>query len=238
MAIKTLLVTGGCGFIGSNFVRYVLAQHKDIRVINFDALTYAGNPDNLDDVKAPRYEFVRGDITSGADVAAVMKKAQLVVHFAAESHVDRSIEGPEVFSRTNTLGTQILLDHARANSVERFVHVSTDEVYGSLGKEGYFTEESALAPNSPYSASKAGSDLSGPRLLSHFRISWHYYALFQQLRPISVSGEAYSVDDFSCARKQALPVYGDGMNVRDWLYVTDHCRAIDAVCSGASGRGL
>ena len=130
MAIKTLLVTGGCGFIGSNFVRHMLVQHRDIRVINFDALTYAGNPDNLDDIRNdPLYEFVRGDITSGADVAAVMKRAQFVVHFAAESHVDRSIEGPEIFSRTNTLGTQILLDHARANSIERFVYVSTDEVY-------------------------------------------------------------------------------------------------------------
>src|SRR5208283_2403378 len=229
MAVKTLLVTGGCGFIGSNFVRYVLDQHKDIRVINFDALTYAGNPDNLADIKAPRYEFVRGDITSGADVAAVMKKTQLVVHFAAESHVDRSIEGPEVFSRTNTLGTQILLDHARANGVERFVHVSTDEVYGSLGKEGYFTEESVLAPNSPYSASKAGSDLlvrayyhtfGFPGIITRCSNNYGPYQFPEKLIPLMITN---ALED------KPLPVYGDGMNVRDWLYVEDHCRAIDAV---------
>jgi len=237
MAVKTLLVTGGCGFIGSNFVRYVLAQHKDIRVINFDALTYAGNLDNLDDVKDARYEFVRGDITSSADVAAVMKKAQFVVHFAAESHVDRSIEGPEVFSRTNTLGTQILLDHARANSVERFVHVSTDEVYGSLGKEGYFTEESVLAPNSPYSASKAGSDLlvrayyhtfGFPGIITRCSNNYGPYQFPEKLIPLMIS---------NALENKPLPVYGDGMNVRDWLYVTDHCRALDAVLhQGGAGE--
>ena len=230
MAVKTLLVTGGCGFIGSNFVRHVLARHKDIRVINFDALTYAGNPDNLDDIKDDsRYEFIRGDITSGADIAVVMKKAQIVVHFAAESHVDRSIEGPEVFSRTNTLGTQILLDHARANSVERFVHVSTDEVYGSLGQEGYFTEESALAPNSPYSASKAGSDLlvrayyhtfGFPGIITRCSNNYGPYQFPEKLIPLMIS---------HAFENKPLPVYGDGMNVRDWLYVTDHCRALDAV---------
>jgi dTDP-glucose 4,6-dehydratase len=237
MTVKTLLVTGGCGFIGSNFVRYVLAQHKDIRVINFDALTYAGNLDNLDDVKDARYEFVRGDITSGADVAAVMKKVQLVVHFAAESHVDRSIEGPEVFSRTNTLGTQILLDHARANSIERFVHVSTDEVYGSLGKEGYFTEESVLAPNSPYSASKAGSDLlvrayyhtfGFPGIITRCSNNYGPYQFPEKLIPLMIS---------NALENKPLPVYGDGMNVRDWLYVTDHCRALDAVLhQGSAGE--
>ena len=230
MAIKTLLVTGGCGFIGSNFVRYLLAQRKDLRVINFDALTYAGNLENLDDIKSdPRYEFVRGDITSGADVAAVMKKAQIVVHFAAETHVDRSIEGPEVFTRTNTLGTQILLDHARINAVERFVHVSTDEVYGSLGTEGYFSEKSPLAPNSPYSASKAGSDLlvrayyqtfGFPSIITRCSNNYGPYQFPEKLIALMIT---------NALENRPLPVYGDGMNVRDWLYVEDHCRAIDSV---------
>jgi len=237
MAVKTLLVTGGCGFIGSNFVRHMLGQHKDLQIINFDALTYAGNLDNLDDVKDHRYEFVRGDITSAADVAAVMKKVQFVVHFAAESHVDRSITGPEVFARTNVLGTQILLDHARANSIERFVHVSTDEVYGSLGKEGYFTEETPLAANSPYSASKAGSDLlvrayhhtfGFPGIITRCSNNYGPYQFPEKLIPLMISN---ALED------KPLPVYGDGMNVRDWLYVEDHCRAINVVLSkGKAGE--
>jgi len=232
MATKTLLVTGGCGFIGSNFVRYVFEQHKDIRIINFDALTYAGNLDNLEDLKDPRYEFVRGDITSGRDVAVVMKRAQLVVHFAAESHVDRSIEGPEVFTRTNTLGTQVLLDQARANSIEKFVHVSTDEVYGSLGKEGYFSEDTPLAANSPYSASKAGSDLlvrayyhtfGFPGIITRCSNNYGPYQFPEKLIPLMIS---------NALENKPLPVYGDGLNVRDWLYVRDHCRAIDEVLLG------
>jgi dTDP-glucose 4,6-dehydratase len=227
--IKTLLVTGGCGFIGSNFVRHILAQHKDIQVINFDALTYAGNPDNLADLKDQRYEFIRGDITISADVASVMKRVQAVVHFAAESHVDRSIEGPEVFTRTNMLGTQVLLDHARKNSIERFVHVSTDEVYGSLGKEGYFTEETQIAPNSPYSASKAGSDLlvgayhhtfGFPGIITRCSNNYGPYQFPEKLIPLMIS---------NALEGKPLPVYGDGMNVRDWLYVSDHCQAIDVV---------
>ncbi len=238
MAAKTLLVTGGCGFIGSNFIKHILARHKNLCVINFDALTYAGNPDNLDDIKDdPRYEFVRGDITSGENVASVMKKSQLIVHFAAESHVDRSIEGPAVFSRTNTLGTQILLDHARANSIERFVHISTDEVYGSLGEKGYFTEDSPLLPNSPYSASKAGSDLlvrayhhtfGFPGIITRCSNNYGPYQFPEKLIPLMIS---QALED------KPLPVYGDGMNVRDWIYVEDHCRAIDAVlCRGQVGE--
>ena len=237
MATKTLLVTGGCGFIGSNFVRYVFEEHKDLRIINFDALTYAGNLDNLDDLKDLRYEFVHGDITSVSDVAAVMKRAQLVVHFAAESHVDRSIESPEVFTRTNTLGTQVLLDQARAHSIERFVHVSTDEVYGSLGKEGYFFEESPLAANSPYSASKAGSDLlvrayyhtfGFPGIITRCSNNYGPYQFPEKLIPLIV---------LNALEGKPLPVYGDGKNVRDWLYVEDHCEAIWSIMnSGRTGE--
>ncbi len=157
---RKLLITGGSGFIGSNFIKYMLGAYPAYKLVNLDALTYAGNPDNLADIAGdPRYQFIRGDITKGAEVASAMKGVWGIIHFAAESHVDRSIEGPEVFTRTNTLGTQVLLDHARTQGIERFVHVSTDEVYGSLGPTGYFTEGTPLSPNSPYSASKAGSDL-------------------------------------------------------------------------------
>ncbi len=230
MPLITVLVTGGSGFIGSNFIKHILGAHQDVRVINFDALTYAGNPDNLAELThEPRYSFRRGDITSGVDVGAVMPGVQYVVHFAAESHVDRSIEGPEVFTRTNTLGTQILLDHARANGIAQFVHVSTDEVYGSLGTEGYFTEDTPLAPNSPYSASKAGSDLlvrayhhtfGFPGVITRCSNNYGPYQFPEKLIPLMISN---ALDN------KPLPVYGDGMNVRDWLYVEDHCRAIDAV---------
>jgi len=223
-------VTGGAGFIGSNFIHYMLRQYPECRLINFDALTYAGNPENLtaaaDDV---RYRFVKGDITDGAAVGAVMQEADLVVHFAAESHVDRSIEGPEVFVKTNVLGTQVLLDYARARKIEKFVHVSTDEVYGSLGPSGYFTEETPLAPNSPYSASKAGSDLMARAYYETFgfpvvitRCSNNYgpYQFPEKLIPLMIA---------NALENKPLPVYGDGMNVRDWLYVEDHCTAIARV---------
>ncbi len=228
--MNKLLVTGGCGFIGTNFIRHVLNKYPDYRVINFDALTYAGNPDNLEDIASNgRYEFVRGDITSAADVSAVMKRAQKVVHFAAESHVDRSIEGPEVFTRTNTLGTQVLLDHARACGIERFIHVSTDEVYGDLGDTGYFTEDSPLAPNSPYSASKAGADLlvhayhhtfGFPAIITRCSNNYGAYQFPEKLVPLMI---------VNALAGKPLPVYGDGKNVRDWLYVQDHCAAIDRV---------
>ena len=232
---KIVLVTGGCGFIGANFVRYLLNTYPSCRVINLDVLSYAGNPDNLRDVEDdPRYRFVRGDITAAADVGAVMAGVDAVVHLAAESHVDRSIAGPEIFTRTNVLGTQILLDQARAHAVPRFIHVSTDEVYGSLGPEGYFAEDTPLAPNSPYSASKAGSDLVARAYFKTFgmpvvitRCSNNYgpYQFPEKLIPLMIS---------QALADRPLPVYGDGLNVRDWLYVEDHCAAIDWVLQ--SGR--
>ena len=230
MTDRKLLITGGSGFIGSNFVKYMLSAYPGYQLINFDALTYAGNPDNLADIAQDvRYKFVRGDIVSSIQVAEVMKGIWGGVHFAAESHVDRSIEGPEVFTRTNTLGTQILLDYARAAGVERFIHVSTDEVYGSLGPTGYFTENTPLAPNSPYSASKAGSDLlvrayyetfGFPGIITRCSNNYGPYQFPEKLIPLMISN---ALEDWS------LPVYGDGLNVRDWLYVEDHCRAIDVV---------
>ena len=157
---KKILVTGGCGFIGSNFVRHMLKTHVDVKIINLDTLTYAGNLDNLKVIENDkRYSFIKGDITERKDVERALKNADSVVHFAAESHVDRSIEKAEVFIKTNVIGTHLMLECAREYDIAKFVHVSTDEVYGSLGSEGYFTEETPIAANSPYSASKASSDL-------------------------------------------------------------------------------
>lgn len=235
---KTLLITGGCGFIGSNFIRYMLERYPQYRLINFDLLTYAGNPGNLAEVAAdPRYTFVRGDIADREAVQRVMSQVDQVIHFAAESHVDRSIEGPEVFVRTNVLGTQVLLEYARACSIERFIHVSTDEVYGSLGPQGYFSEQTPLAPNSPYSASKAGSDLLARAYYETFRFpviitrcsnNYGPYQYPEKLIPLMIN---------NALKDKPLPVYGDGLNVRDWLYVTDHCAAIDRVLHhGVPGR--
>ena len=226
-----ILVTGGAGFIGSNYVRLLLQETTD-HVVNLDLLTYAGNLANLagceDD---PRYTFVRGDIADRDLVAAVLNDHHIdaVVHFAAESHVDRSVSGPEIFVRTNILGTEILLEESRRRGVEKFVMVSTDEVYGSLGPEGRFTETTPLAPNSPYAASKAAADLLCRAFFKTYgfpvvttRCSNNYgpYQFPEKLIPLMI---ANALED------KPLPVYGDGRNVRDWLYVGDHCRAVDLV---------
>lgn len=235
--MKNILVTGGCGFIGSNFVRYILTKYKDSTVVNYDKLTYAGNPENLRDLENNRnYIFIKADICDQKQVQKAFQEFHIdtVVHFAAESHVDRSITGPEIFIITNVLGTQILLETARncwkeAFDGKRFLHVSTDEVYGSLGKTGYFTETTSLAPNSPYSASKAGSDMlvnayhhtfGLPVVITRCSNNYGPYQYPEKLIPLMI---ANAMDN------KPLPVYGDGMNVRDWLYVEDHCSAIAAV---------
>jgi dTDP-glucose 4,6-dehydratase len=230
--MKNVLVTGGAGFIGSNFVRYLLKAHPDVRVVNFDKLTYAGNLENLIDVAGdPRYAFVKGDICDSTVVGETFRKfaVDTVVHFAAESHVDRSILGAAVFVETNVAGTQVLLDIVKATGAQRFLHVSTDEVYGSLGQSGRFTESSPLHPNSPYSASKAGSDLLAlayqhtfglPVIVTRCSNNYGPYQFPEKLIPLMI---ANALDN------KPLPVYGEGLNVRDWLYVEDHCSAIDAV---------
>jgi dTDP-glucose 4,6-dehydratase len=229
--MSTLLVTGGCGFIGSNFIRRLLAHDPTVRVLNFDALTYAGNPANLADLEAhPNYRFVHGDITDAAAVRHVFSfDVRHVIHFAAESHVDRSIHDSGPFVRTNVLGTQTLLDAARAFQVERFVQVSTDEVYGSLGETGYFTEETPLAPNSPYSASKAAADLlvrsyahtfDFPAVITRCSNNYGPYQFPEKLIPLFVT---------NLLKDQPIPVYGDGQQVRDWIHVDDHCAAVEAV---------
>lgn len=229
--MPTLLVTGGCGFIGANFVRLQLWTHPDQKIVNLDKLTYAGNPENLADISDdPRYAFEHGDICDREFVDRVLKdhKPDLVVNFAAESHVDRSILDSGPFVRTNIVGTQVLMDACRAAGVQRYLQVSTDEVYGSLGAEGFFTEETPLAPNSPYSASKAAADLlvrgyvhtfGFPAVITRCSNNYGPYQFPEKLIPLFIS---------NAMKDQALPVYGTGENVRDWIHVLDHARGIDA----------
>jgi dTDP-glucose 4,6-dehydratase len=234
-----VLVTGGCGFIGSNFVRHLLATDSAASVINFDALTYAGNLKNLADLNDhSRYAFIKGDITSRDDVRSVMQRGITdVINFAAESHVDRSIQDSGPFVRTNVIGTQVLLDAAREFGVKKYVQVSTDEVYGSLGPTGLFTEETPLHPNSPYSASKAGADQLVLAYQHTFgldavvtRCSNNYgpYQFPEKLIPLFVT---------NLLNDQPVPVYGDGMQIRDWIHVLDHCRGVEAAWRrGKSGE--
>jgi len=232
-----VLITGGCGFIGSNFVRSVLRQKSNCRLINLDKLTYAGNPENLRDIEDDsRYRFVKGDITDAALVEQIFteEKIDTVVHFAAESHVDRSIAGPAEFIQTNIVGTFTLLEAARKSWLQdgtgladkRFLHVSTDEVYGSLGATGYFTEETSYDPRSPYSASKASSDhlvqayyhtYGLPVLITNCSNNYGPYHFPEKLIPLIIN---------NALNDKQLPVYGDGKQVRDWLYVEDHCAAV------------
>ena len=233
-----ILITGGCGFIGSNFIRYYLKRHDDVEIVNFDKLTYAGKKKNLSDVEDDRrYSFVKGDVAVMGQVKEVMEGIDSVVHFAAESHVDRSIIDPGIFIQTNITGTYNLLECARENGVRKLIHISTDEVYGSLGAEGSFTENSPLSPNSPYSASKASSDLLVRSYCNTFglpavicRCSNNYgpYQFTEKLIPLTIT---------NAMNDKLLPVYGDGLQSRDWIYVEDQCRALDAVLmSGRNGE--
>ena len=230
-----LIVTGGCGFIGSEFVRQGLARPEVTSLVNIDLLTYAGNPDNLAAVASdPRYRFVQADIADEVAMQAIFfeesqkteQPLDAVVNFAAESHVDRSILSPQDFIRTNINGTSILLEKARVYNVKRFLQVSTDEVYGSLGPEGYFTEETPLHPNSPYSASKASADLLAGAshhtygqevLITRCSNNYGPYQFPEKLIPLMI---------LSTMQDKPLPVYGDGLNVRDWIHVADHCEAL------------
>jgi len=227
--MRRILVTGGAGFIGSNFVRMVLSEHPDCFVVNLDKLTYAGNLENLAEfMEHENHKFVKGDICDGVLVEKIIDECQVdtIVNFAAESHVDRSISDPKAFIEANITGTLTLLEAARDKNLARFVQVSTDEVYGSLGPEGMFTEQTPLSPNSPYSASKAGAD----HLVRAFGHTWgvkynitrcsnNYgpYQFPEKLIPLMIN---------NALNDKELPVYGDGLQVRDWLYVYDHCTAI------------
>ncbi len=235
---RKIMVTGGCGFIGSNFIRHIINKYPEAEVVNLDALTYAGTLENLRDVgKNPRYKFIKGSVCDPHAVAEAMDKADAVVHFAAESHVDRSIEDPSVFVMTNVVGTQVLLDRAVKLKLEFFVQISTDEVYGSLGPEGYFTETTPLSPNSPYSASKAGADMLAlayhhtfglPVAVTRCSNNYGPYQFPEKLIPLFIN---------NALQDKPVPLYGDGQNVRDWLHVSDHCKAVDMVMrKGAPGE--
>lgn len=227
--MKNLLVTGGAGFIGSNFLNYILNDTDVYNIINLDKLTYAGNLENLKTIEAKKnYHFIKGDICNSDLVGYLFEKYKIkyVINFAAESHVDRSILGSKIFFQTNVIGTNVLLENARRFEVEKFLQVSTDEVYGSLGKEGYFTESSNLSPNSPYSSSKASADMMAlafyhtyglPIVITRCSNNYGTYQFPEKLIPLMI---------INALNNKKLPVYGDGMNVRDWIYVVDHNIAI------------
>lgn len=244
--MKTILITGGAGFIGSNFVKLMLDRHPEYKIINIDALTYAGNLETLKDIDTnPNYEFIKADIRNREQIEDIFRNNEItaVVNFAAESHVDRSIEDPEIFLTTNILGTQVLLDTAKKywkinpddkystdyKPGVKFLQVSTDEVYGALGETGMFVETMPLMPNSPYSASKASADMivrayhetyGMPVNITRCSNNYGPYQFPEKLIPLMIN---------NCLEGKDLPVYGDGMQVRDWLHVSDHCAAIDTV---------
>jgi len=223
-----ILVTGGAGFIGSNFIRYILKKHPRYRVVNLDKLTYCGNLDNLRDIKTPRYKFVKGDIADLKTVKKTVKGVDMIVNFAAETHVDRSIMGADDFIRTDILGTKNLLEAAKEFKIKKYLQVSTDEVYGSLSR-GQANEETKLAPNNPYSASKTGGDLMVraynrtfglPVLITRSSNNFGPYQYPEKLIPLFVT---------NLLQEKKVPLYGDGKNVRDWIYVLDNCSALDLV---------
>ena len=230
--MKNILVTGGAGFIGSNFINYILNSRNDVSIINLDKLTYAGNLKNLSGVENnPNYTFIKGDIVNDELVKFIFQRYQIthVINFAAESHVDRSILGSEVFFRTNVLGTNVLLETAKYFGVEKFIQISTDEVYGSLGPEGQFEETTPLQPNSPYAASKAAADLMAlafhhtygvPVVITRCSNNYGQYQFPEKLIPLMI---------INALNNKKLPVYGDGLNVRDWIYVIDHNKAVELV---------
>ncbi|MCK6600656.1 MAG: dTDP-glucose 4,6-dehydratase [Bacteroidetes bacterium] len=235
-----ILVTGGAGFIGSNFIHFILKNVDGVEVVNFDKLTYAGNLENLAEIeKNPRYHFVKGDITSKENVESAITRFNVegIINFAAESHVDRSILGPLVFSETNIIGTQVLLEAARKFSIKRYLQISTDEVYGSLGATGLFHETTPLAPNSPYSASKASADMlvrayvhtfDLPAVLTRCSNNYGPYQFPEKLIPLMI---------INALSGKQLPVYGDGLNVRDWIHVEDHNRGVwDVFVKGRQGE--
>ncbi|WP_039657108.1 dTDP-glucose 4,6-dehydratase [Clostridium tyrobutyricum] len=241
--MKTYLITGGAGFIGSNFVQYMMYKYNDIKIINYDKLTYAGNLENLKSIADnPNYTFIQGDICDKSKLEELFQEYDIdyVVNFAAESHVDRSIKNPEIFVQTNVLGTVTLLNTAKNAWAEgdnfkagkKYLQVSTDEVYGSLGSEGYFTETTPLDSHSPYSSSKASADLMVKAYFDTYKMPVNITRCSNNYGPYQFPEKLIPLVINNCLNRRELPVYGDGMNIRDWLYVEDHCKAIDMVLNG------
>lgn len=230
--MKTILVTGGAGFIGSNFINYFLDKNHDYRIVNIDKLTYAGNLENLrSSEKKENYSFVKGDIANNELVEFLFRKFEFnyVINFAAESHVDRSILGSEVFYRSNVIGTNVLLEASRRHKIEKFVQISTDEVYGSLGPAGLFTEETPLSPNSPYSSSKAAADMMALSFYHTYGLPVVITRCSNNYGPFQFPEKLIPLMIINSLNGKKLPVYGDGLNVRDWVYVIDHNRAVETV---------
>ncbi|MFH1942652.1 MAG: dTDP-glucose 4,6-dehydratase [bacterium] len=227
-----ILITGGAGFIGSNFIHLISKERPDYKMVNVDALTYCGNLSNLSDIENdPQHQFVKADITDVDRMNELFKKEKFdaVINFAAESHVDRSIDNPSIFLKTNILGTQVLLDLSLKYEVNRFVQISTDEVYGSLPESGYFTESTSLAPNSPYSASKASADLLARSYIHTYGMDIVITRCSNNYGPFQFPEKLIPLMITNALEDKPLPVYGDGMNVRDWIHVEDHCNAILSV---------
>ena len=229
--LKKILVTGGAGFIGSNFVRYLLDEHEDIQIINLDILTYAGSITNLADIMDDkRHTFVHGSINDERLLTNLFRNnIDYIVNFAAESHVDRSIQDSLIFTKTNVLGTHVLLEAARKYGIEKFIQVSTDEVYGSLGKEGFFTEISPLNPSNPYSASKASADLICLSYYKTYKLPILITRCCNNYGPYQFPEKLIPLMTIKAIKEEKLPVYGNGENIREWIHVIDHCRAIDAI---------
>ena len=238
--MKNILVTGGAGFIGSNFIRYMLNKYKDYKIVNLDLLTYAGNIKSLNDIKDnPNYLFVKGDIVDNklVDEIVLENKIDVIINFAAESHVDKSITNPDIFIKTNVLGTQNLLEVAKKYKIEKYFQISTDEVYGSLGKTGFFTETTPLAPNSPYSASKASADLLVMAYHHTFGLNVNITRCSNNYGPYQFPEKLIPLFITNLLNNKKVPLYGDGLNIRDWLFVEDHCVAIDTVLhKGKNGK--
>lgn len=230
--MKNILVTGGAGFIGSNFINYILNKRDDYFIVNLDKLTYAGNLENLKEVESKKnYTFIKGDIVNAELINFVFEKYKIkyVINFAAESHVDRSISGSEIFFRTNVIGTNVLLEAAKRFNVERFLQISTDEVYGSLGSTGLFSEKTPIAPNSPYSASKASSDMMTMAFNHTYGLPTVITRCSNNYGPLQFPEKLIPLMILNAIQNKKLPVYGDGMNIRDWIYVIDHNKAVELV---------